>query len=156
MRIDRFTWLGLGTAIVGWVILIVDMTVSEQMLQAGNAVAVVALRSDIVTIAQTVIFCGLGLAVIGTLRTGFGTLHRFFDSVLQRSFDTKPTAPMAEPIEPYIMTQPMQTTTVERMPTMGQIKDRNYVILADGSVEVETLLGTRVFASLDEARDFIR
>ena len=33
---------------------------------------------------------------------------------------------------------------------------RNYQILPDGSVEVETLLGTRIFASMDEARDFIR
>ena len=42
------------------------------------------------------------------------------------------------------------------MASSGRIKDRNYVILPDGSVEVDTLLGTRVFASLDEARDFIR
>ena len=35
-------------------------------------------------------------------------------------------------------------------------RQRNYVILSDGSVEVETLLGTRIFATLDEARAFIR
>lgn len=153
MKIDRFTWLGLGVAVLGWGVLVADLTVAQSILNAGNIVAVVSLRTDIVTLAQATIASGLGLAVIGTLRSGFGTLHQFFDAVLQRSFETKPSGP-AEPIEPYMMTQPIQT--VDRMPSMGPIRERNYVVLADGSVEVETLLGTRIFASLDEARDFIR
>lgn len=155
MKIDRFTWLGLGTAIAGWGILIADMVVSASVLQAGNVAAVMSLRSDVVTLAQGAIATGLALAIIGTLRTGFGTLHSFFDAVLDRSMNTKPIGP-PNPVEPYIMTQPLHTAPADRVPSMGSIRERNYVILADGSVEVETLLGTRVFASLDEARDFIR
>ena len=37
----------------------------------------------------------------------------------------------------------------------GRVGDRAYVLFGDGSVEVETLLGVRRFASIDEARDFI-
>ena len=69
-----------------------------------------------------------------------------------------------EPYAPVVMQTPMPPApvvsavpgTIERVAATGQIRDRNYVILSDGSVEVETLLGTRIFASLDEARDFIR
>lgn len=154
MKIDRFTWVGLGVAAIGWAVLIADLTVAESILTAGNIVAVVSLRTDIVTVAQATIVSGFGLAVIGTLRTGLGTLHGFFDAVLQRSFDVAPASPSG-PIEPYMAPQPAPTT-VDRMPATGSIRERNYVVLADGSVEVETLLGTRVFASLDEARDFIR
>ncbi len=154
MKIDRFTWLGLGIAVVGWAVLIADLAVAESVLTAGNVVAVVSLRTDIVTLAEATIVSGFGLAVIGTLRTGFGTLHRLLDVVPQSSFDMAP-ASRPEPIEPYLVSQPVPAAA-DRMATTGPLRERNYVVLADGSVEVETLLGTRVFASLDEARDFIR
>ena len=153
MTIDRFTWCGLSIVILGWVVLIADMTISESVLRAGNLVAVISLRSDIVTIAQTAILSGFGLALVGALRSGFGALNRFFEAVLQRSSAPRP-APAVEQPEPHVATTAPHT--IERMAPTGQIKDRNYVVLPDGSVEVDTLLGTRVFASLDEARDFIR
>lgn len=157
MAIDRLTWFGLAIVVLGWATLIADMTISESALRAGNLVAVISLRSDIVTIAQTAILSGFGLAVVGALRTGFGALNRFFEAVLQRSAASRP-APVVEQPEPEIkVPHPhVHPHPVERMAPTGQIKDRNYVVLPDGSVEVDTLLGTRVFASLDEARDFIR
>ena len=153
MRTDRFIWFGLAIVIAGWAVLLADMLISDTVLKAGTLVAVISLRSDIITIAQTAIMSGFGLGVVGALRSGFGALNRFFEAVLQRSSTPRP-APVVDAPEPQVATPMPQP--VERMPQTGQIKDRNYVILPDGSVEVDTLLGTRVFASLDEARDFIR
>ena len=50
------------------------------------------------------------------------------------------------PVEPVIEIE------TPRRPARG----RNYSILPNGAVEVDTLLGTRVFASLDEAKDYIK
>jgi prepilin-type processing-associated H-X9-DG protein len=46
---------------------------------------------------------------------------------------------------------PQQKKIVER----GWVKDRAYVLYADGSVEVETRLGRRIFSSLQDAQEFI-
>ncbi|HEX4766141.1 MAG TPA: hypothetical protein VH414_07665 [Lichenihabitans sp.] len=154
MAIDRFTWFGLALALVGWAVLVADLFVAESVLKAGNLVAVTALRGDVVTLSQTAILSGIGLAVVGVLRRGFGSLHRLFEAVLAPPVTVQPL-PVEERPEPK-PPMPAAPVIVERMPVTGQIKDRNYVILPDGSVEVDTLLGTRVFASLDEARDFIR
>jgi hypothetical protein len=153
MVTDRFTWVGLGLVLLGWAALIADMTISESVLRSGNLVAVISLRSDIVTVAQTAILSGFGLALIGALRSGFGALNRFFEAVLQRSSTPRPS-PVVDSAGPQV--ESPATHNVERMASSGRIKDRNYVILPDGSVEVDTLLGTRVFASHAEARDFIR
>ncbi len=155
MKTDRFTWFGLALALVGWAVLIADLFVAETVLKAGNLVAVTALRGDVVTLSQTAILSGIGLAVVGVLRRGFGSLREVFDALLAPPPVTVQPLPVEERPEPK-PPMPAAAVIVERMPVTGQIKDRNYVILPDGSVEVDTLLGTRVFASLDEARDFIR
>ena len=101
MAADRFTWVGLGIVILGWAALIADMTISESVLRSGNLVAVISLRSDIVTVAQTAILSGFGLALIGALRSGFGALNRFFEAVLQRSAAPRP-APVVENPGPQV------------------------------------------------------
>ena len=167
MKVDRFTWAGLAIVLIGWAVLIADMLISDAVLKAGSLVAGMALRSDIVTIAQTAIISGFGLAVIGTLRGGFGAFSRFFDAVLQRSTAPKQPEPVAIDPEPVVEPQPHQSKQPETItvpppaPASSREKsvrgkDRNYVILSDGSVEVETMFGTRIFATMDEARDFIR
>lgn len=183
MKIGRMAWAGFGIALIGWVLLIVDLVASDTLLRAGSLVAVLSLRSDVVTIAQTIILSGFALAIAGTLRDGFGAFTRFFDAVLQRSaaprekssttLEPEPVAPEpvhapepAAPRAPEIITVTPTVMTPERpstprsaapeRPKAAKVKDRNYVILSDGSVEVETMFGTRVFANLDEARDFIR
>ena len=155
MATDRLTWLGLAIAIVGWAVLVLDMTVSEALLRAGNLVAVLSLRTDIVTISQTAILSGFGLSVIGTLRGGFRLLAGLTEPTREPPAAVtrlpEPLATVAEPIEPEVL-MPQSPGR----PSTPPLRERNYVILPDGSVEVETLLGTRIFASLDEARDFIR
>ncbi|MCW6507349.1 hypothetical protein [Lichenifustis flavocetrariae] len=170
MKINRLTWAGFGLALIGWALLIADMVVSDTTLKDGNLVAILALRGDILTIAQTMILSGFGLAIVGTLRSGFGAFTRFFDAVLQRSSaprSKESTTLEPEPLEPEL--EPTPTTaraahtititpkvvTPERSKPAAS-RDKNYVILSDGSVEVETMFGTRIFANLSEAKDFIR
>lgn len=183
MKIGRMAWAGFGIALIGWVLLIFDLVASDAVLRTGNLVATLSLRNDVATVAQTVILSGFGLAVVGTLRAGFGAFTRFFDAVLQRSaaprekgsttlepepvvsepdYAPEPAAPRAPEIitvTPTVMTPQRPTTprpAAPERPRAAKTKERNYIILADGSVEVETMFGTRVFANLDEARDFIR
>jgi hypothetical protein len=157
-----FTWLGLAIALLGWALLIAGLLASDATLRIGTLVETLAARSDIVTIAQTAIGTGLGLAVIGTLRSGFGAFGRFFDAVLHRSTSRpqsvpEPARPMAEPREPEVVVHPVERGQAPPMPPPPlRSRERNYVVLPDGSVEVETLFGTRVFATLEEAREFIR
>jgi hypothetical protein len=46
-------------------------------------------------------------------------------------------------------------TGIKKIVERGWVKDKAYVLFADGAVEVETLLGLRRFSSLQEAHDFI-
>jgi hypothetical protein len=187
VKIDRLSWTGFGIVLIGWAVLIADLVVSDATLRAGNLVTVLSLRSDIVTLAQTAILSGFGLAVVGSLRSGFGAFTRFFDAVLQRSVTPRskeptplepepigpePLAPEPDPVfeadpapsrPPEVIT--ITPTAVEpdrprpdrpRTDRRNRDRDRNYVILADGSVEVETMFGTRIFANMEEAKDFIR
>ncbi|MBE7201485.1 MAG: hypothetical protein INR70_27285 [Parafilimonas terrae] len=149
---------GLLLAVVGWVVLVLDLFVAEALLQAGNLVTVTALRGDVATLSQTAVLTGIGLALLGTLRQGLGRLNGYFEMVLgpadlpARPAPAPATPPRTEPVPPA--PPPIIEGRAAAAGPAG--RDRNYVILPDGSVEVETLLGTRVFASLDEARDFIR
>lgn len=155
----RLIGFGLVLVTLGWVMLVADLLLADAQLQGGSLVAVLALKADIATLAQTAIVSGMGLAIFGGLRDGFGALERFFEAVLQRS-DVSRSAVVQEAPEPAVdidavpVPQGANRGHAERgTPTTSH---RNYSILPDGSVEVETLLGTRVFASLEEARDFIR
>lgn len=155
------TWAGLAIAAAGWGVLIAAVSFGETLLKGGNLVALLSARSDIVTVAQAAIASGLGLAVVGALRTGFGALNRFFATVLQRSAAPKPPAPVAEaepeeiaePEPPVVPAVPLRERFAPP-PARGR-QQHNYTVRPDGSVEVDTLLGTRVFATLEEARDFI-
>ncbi len=158
-RRNRFVTFGLIMVVLGWLVLVTDLVVGDAQLQAGGLVATLALKADIATLAQTLVITGLGLAVLGGLREGFGALNRFFDAVLQRSVSPRATPmPAPEPMEEDddVVAAPRGADRIapDRHPPPAQ--GRNYQILPDGSVEVETLLGTRIFASMDEARDFIR
>lgn len=154
---NRFVTFGLAMVILGWLVLVADLLLSDAMLQAGHLVAVLSLKGDIATLAQLLVLTGLGLAILGSLRDGFGVLNRFFDTVLQRSQASRPNS-VAEPVdfededEDGLVHHAPERPGAERVP----VQARNYTILPDGSVEVDTLLGTRIFASMDEARDFIR
>lgn len=137
---DRLTWAGFAVAILGWALLLPALFAP---LPLGPLAAA---RDSVVSLAQMLIVSGLGLAVVGALRSGFSALNRFFEAVLQRAAAKAEAAAEApEPPEFY------EEEIIDR----GRIRDRGYVVYADGTVDVETLLGIRRFASLAEARDFI-
>jgi hypothetical protein len=160
MAKDRLTSVGLAVAAFGWVVLGADALLTPYLVGGGNLAAVTALRSDVFSVAETTVVSGFALAIMGTLRSGFGSLNRFFESVLDRANAPRPAAAASAHAEaPTVTIEPeVIEPAVEPAPrpAAGPAKPRNYVILANGAVEVETLLGTRIFASLDEARDFIR
>lgn len=136
MVFDRLTWIGLMVVALGWALLLSGAPSVEiliKLLGRGD------LPFNMVVIAQMTIFTGFGLAVLGALQTGFGALKNFFDTVLER------TARNGE----------QQTTQTSRIVERGRLRDRPFVRFGDGTVEVETLLGLRRFASLKDAHEFI-
>lgn len=158
---NRLVGFGLVLVVLGWLVLVADLALAEAQLQGGSLVAVLSLKSDIASLAEMLVVTGLGLAILGGLREGFDALNRFFDAVLQRSAAPRP-APMPTPPEPEIgeelgpVRSAAERVATERVIPSPSAPGRNYRILPDGSIEVQTLLGTRVFANMDEARDFIR
>jgi hypothetical protein len=136
MVFDRLTWIGFMVVALGWALLLSGAPTLQVFAGAiGHKVPF-----DIAAIAQATILSGFGLAILGALQTGFGALKNFFDTVLERT---------ARPGEPVVK-KPV-SKVVER----GRLKDRPYVLFGDGTIEVETLLGLRRFASFKDAREFI-
>ena len=157
-RGGRLTGFGLGLVGVGWAILAADLLLGEAVLQAGSLVAVLSVKADVVILAQTLVLTGFGMALLGALRDGFGALNRFFDAVLQRAASPRPTpmpSTQASEAEDAVVVTPAPPEVRVTAPAAPK-RERNYVVRPDGSVEVETLLGTRIFATLEEAKDFIR
>lgn len=160
LPLDRMTITGLGVAALGWVVLAGDAALG--MLPAANEPLLPALaRSDIFTVAEATVLSGFALATLGTLRTGFGALSAFFDTVLARAGSPRPQPPARRDAHERAGPEPAIEPAIEPAlevvpPAHHSARPRNYSILPNGAVEVDTLLGTRVFASLDEARDYIR
>jgi hypothetical protein len=148
MAFGSLTWVGFMIVAFGWAVLfsagpLVDILANL----AGRSPGAL---SNLPVIAECTIITGFGLGIVGALKTGFGALQNFFDAILERT--ARSAAPAKEPVavrrEPHAA---KPTKIVER----GRLKDRAYVLFGDGSVEVETLLGLRRFASVGEACDFI-
>ena len=134
LALGRLTWIGLVVATLGWALMIGETTMADVIAHGPRAPT---LHGDLVVVAQCLIGSGFGLAIVGALQSGFGTLNRFFEAVLSRSTQrASGAAPV--PVAP--------APARERRP---------YRTLADGSVEVETIVGTRRFATMQEAADFI-
>jgi hypothetical protein len=136
MALNGLSRFGLVLLAFGWVLLVFNAVALD--LQDDPISALIARRIDLRGVGEMAIVTGLGLALLGALRSGFGSLNRFFRIMEQGMETPKPPASEAEAIE------------------NGLIRDRGYVLFADGTVEVETLLGPRRFASLEEAQEFIR
>lgn len=136
MAFDKLTWIGLMVVALGWAMLLSGAPTIEifaKVLGRANG-----LPFNMAMIAQATILTGLGLAILGALQTGFSALKQFFDTVVER------TSRSGEP-------PAMPGKIVER----GRLKNRPYVLFGDGTIEVETLLGMRRFASFKDAHEFI-
>ena len=149
LALGRLTWIGLIVAVLGWALMIGEATMADVLVRGPRAPT---LHGDLVTVAQCLIGSGFGLAIVGALQSGFGTLNRFFEAVLllrsnQRAGNVA-TGPVAHSPAAHgpVVPGPVAPAARTRRP---------YRLLADGSVEVETIVGTRRFATMNEAADFI-
>lgn len=144
--LGRLTWIGLGMAAIGWALILGETAVTAILFARSGRVPP-TFHADLLEIGKCVLISGFGLAIVGALQTGFGTLNRFFGAVLSRSGrrDPGPT-PTASAIEPVVDHPRAPPSAVEKRP---------YRLFPDGSVEVDTILGTRLFKTMAEARDFI-
>ncbi len=141
VAVGRLTAIGLTLAGIGWALLLGEAAVAD-ILPAGAGHALMAreptFHADLREIAKCIIASGFALAIVGALQTGFGALNRFFEAVLLRSAQRQ-SAPVVMREEPAAAPAP----------------ERPYRKMPDGSVEVDTILGTRRFNSVAEARAFI-
>ncbi len=138
------TWLGFFIAALGWALLLGGATIADSLIARAPRALPPTFHADLIEVAKCVIVSGFGLAIIGALQSGFGTLNRFFGAVLMRSAqrDTEPA-------------RPMETPTERPATAAAPTKRRPYRQFPDGSVEVDTIVGTRLFKSMAEAREFI-
>jgi hypothetical protein len=140
MTLDKVSWAGLMIVAFGWALLFSAPQAAELLPRpAGDSLA----HLDVASIAFCIILSGFGIAILGALQTGFGALNKFFGSVLERSSGHQEKPSSHRPAQ--------QKKIVER----GWVKNRAYVLYMDGSVEIETLLGRRIFPSLQDAQEFI-
>jgi hypothetical protein len=142
MVFDRLTWVGFMIVALGWTLLFSAPQLVEALANlTGRSMNVGFINMP--TIALCTVLTGFGIAILGALQTGFGALNKFFGSVLERTAKSSVTALANRPEQPRKI--------IER----GWLKDRAYVLFMDGSVEIETMLGRRLFQSLQDAQEFI-
>ena len=141
LEVGRLTWIGLAVAGIGWTLLLGETAIVDVLTLKVPRPLPPTFHTDLVEIAECIIASGFGLAMIGALQSGFGTLNRFFSAVLLRSEQRAAVQPHAGPV-------------VDAPAASGR-GHRPYRTLPDGSIEVDTILGTRRFATMREAREFI-
>jgi hypothetical protein len=141
--VTKLTWIGAALAIVGWIVLLAGGGIAPALGLALDA-------AHVATIGQTLVLCGVGLAILDALHAGFGALNRFFEAILQRSA-ARPPQPTHMPARAPAEPEAPANDITER----GRLNGRAYLRYRDGSVEIETLLGVRRFASVEEAEEFV-
>ncbi len=163
MIFERLTWIGFMIVAAGWALMFSAPELAALTAHlSGRSAEGPTLNFPI--IAQCVIFSGFGIGIIGTLQTGFSALNKFFEAVLARSQGSKAHVPptpsthaavcVPTPIPARAATR-REPQNPRKILERGWVKDRAYVLFTDGSVEVETMLGRRMFSSLQDAQEFI-
>ncbi len=173
MTFERLTWAGFMIVAAGWALMFsAPQLTGLSAHMSGHAAEASTL--DFPMVAQSVVLSGFGVGIIGVLQTGFSALNRFFEAVLARSQQDRAPRPAGAPhfagpsapaparaaapgpaSAPPRAVERRQPTLAKKIVERGWVKDRAYVLFADGSVEVETMLGRRMFPSLQEAQEFI-
>ena len=143
LEIGRLTWIGLTLSGIGWAMLLGEAALADILVTKVPRALPPTFHADLLDIAKCIIVSGFGLAIVGALQTGFGALNRFFEAVLMRSNGRAGGAQQSASV----------ASSHER--PMPSDDKRPYRLLPDGSVEVETILGTRRFETMAEAREFI-
>ena len=140
MVFDRLTWVGFMIAAFGWTLLLSTPQAVELLTSLTGRTGA---SFNMPTIAECAVLTGFGIAIVGALHAGFGALKSFSEAVLERTGKMRSKSTGS--------THTQNKMIVER----GWVKDRAYVLYIDGTVEIETMLGRRIFASLRDAQEFI-
>ncbi len=157
LETGRLTWVGLSVAAIGWALLLAVTAMADAVAlrlapssPTLHADLHAALHADLIGIAKCLIGSGFALALIGTLQAGFGALNRFFGAVLTRS-SQRVVEPQPAPFDAGLAGLNAAGGAMDK----AARQRRPYRTFADGSVEVETILGTRRFDTMSDAREFI-
>jgi prepilin-type processing-associated H-X9-DG protein len=142
MNFDKMTWVGFMIVALGWTLLLSAPQLTDFLASLSGRTGGPA-AFDAVAIAECTILSGFGIAILGALQTGFGATKCFMDAAMTRAVPPPTKVVGSAGVRP------------KKIAERGWVKDRAYVLFVDGSVEVETMLGRRLFASLQEAREFI-
>ncbi|HTJ02078.1 MAG TPA: hypothetical protein VL492_04750 [Methylovirgula sp.] len=151
MTFGRLTWIGFMVVALGWALLLSGASATEILARYLGHPLIIS--QNLGAITQATILTGFGLAILGALHTGFGTLKHFFDTVLERTAKGPVKAAAAAAPAPRI--EPKSFVDPKSVLERGLFKDRPYTLFGDGSIEIETLLGARRFTSLQDACEFI-
>jgi len=160
--------LGLVILIAGWGMLLFKPFIAGAAFPEARTVATLVAR-----IGEGAVILGVVLALLALLLSSIGPRKTAEQSARtarrERELPTlavapeAPAAPAADPrsIEdlplPPTLSQPAAAAGAAPMMVIarGNVEERLFLVLADGSVVIETLLGQRRFRSVADARDFI-
>lgn len=143
--------LGIVLLLAGWSWFLLEPLMSSAV--GGQLLGVLG------RLAQSALITGAALTVMGYLLAQSPGFQRAAGA---RAFEPERV------VDPPVAHRPQQTINAAPPPapaqtppgTMvvvarGQVDDRGFLVLADGSVVIETLLGQRRFRTIVDARDFI-
>ncbi|MDE2361462.1 MAG: hypothetical protein KGM42_02195 [Hyphomicrobiales bacterium] len=149
-RLAGFTLLGFAWALLAGMLVLRALGGRPDLIDAELAMCVV------------LVLCvsGATLIVGNVMTVGFGALDAFFNQALERSARRAsqaaqaPSAHTAAPAPAPARTD-QKKSLHDAVVEQGYLGDRPFTLFGDGAVSVETLLGTRRFASFHEAEEFI-
>lgn len=151
MPFPRLTWAGLLIATLGWGLLLSYPLIAPHVADASSASELRDPARFVLIFGENAVTTGFALALLGALEK---VLH-----LLARQGGMGQTRPAVRASNPPANAQYAPPFISQRSPndivTRGELHGRDYVLFRDGSVMIETLLGTRRFASITEAQEFI-
>lgn len=106
------------------------------------------------TIAAVVVLTG-GLAALAGGMLLAGQANHELAMLLAAAPPPLPSAPpsLPEPVPTPVSSS--RLSAAARLLSHGELHGRRYAVYSDGSIEMDTMFGTRWFASLEVAREFI-
>ena len=171
MPFPRLTWAGLLIATLGWGLLLSYPLLAPSVVSSTSGAEIRDPARFILVFGENAVMTGLALAVLGGLERALRLLGRIAGSAGHMRAQSMPGASAAGsgPVHTTpsaAMQSQAQAQSHMLMPqrsaggggdvvTRGALNGRDYILFRDGSVVVETLLGTRRFPSVTEAQEFI-
>jgi hypothetical protein len=137
---------GAFVAGVGWIILVALASFSVSM-DASMTEALGTHVNFLSRMAEGIIITGFGLAILDAIER-----QRILNSRALSALQSKLAPPQRCAELP--LSTPMIAPRGEPLAS-GSLNGRDYKLYGDGSVEMETILGTRCFASILDAREFV-